>query len=55
MLQAELDEHGDGPDLDAMAAARVAHFSGFDVVFAVRLDESERGEAIDELAAPWAR
>jgi hypothetical protein len=47
----ELDEHRvDGSDLGTVAAAGVAQLGGFDVIFAVRLQEYERGEALDQRA-----
>jgi hypothetical protein len=50
--QTELDEHRvDSSDLDTMPAAGVADCSGFDVVFTVWLQESERGESFDQLGA----
>jgi hypothetical protein len=51
VLQTELDEHRvDGSDLNAVPATRVADYGGFDVVFTVWLQESERGEPLDQLA-----
>lgn len=49
---AELDEHRvDGSQLDTVATARISNFRSFDVVFAVRLQESDRGEPGDQLVA----
>ena len=47
---AEPDEHGvDCSNLDAVTAASVADFGRFDVVEPIRLQESKRGEPVDQL------
>ena len=51
VFQTKLDQQCvDGPDLDTTSSAGVSHFSGFNVVFAVRLEKAECCEPIDQLA-----
>ena len=50
MFETELDEYRiEGPDLNAMPETRVADLGRFDVVFTIRLQESERGKPLDPL------
>ena len=50
MFETELDEYRiDGPDLNAMPTTGVADLGRFDVVVSIRLQESERGEPLDQL------
>ncbi len=41
----------DGADLDARSATGVPEFSGGDVVIAIRLQQWQRSESLDELCA----
>ena len=51
MFPTELNEHCvNGSNLDAVAAAQIADFRSFDMVFSVWLDESKRGKPFDQLA-----
>ncbi len=51
MFATELNEYCvDGPDLDAVATARIADFCSFHMVFSVWLYESKRGKPFDQLA-----
>ena len=52
VFERELDQHGvDRSDLDAMAAAGVADFSSFNMVFSIWLNEAKRSEPFDQLTA----
>ena len=50
VFKRELDQHSvDCSNLDAMAAASVADFSSFDMVFSIGLEEAKRSEPLDQL------
>ena len=52
MSAAELNEQGvNGSNLHAATAAGVPDFCGLDVIFLVRLEEGQRGEAFHQLGS----